>query len=186
MKILLSVLTGAALFLYPFAVYFGITHLHVSHLALALLSLLLLRVLALPKKPADNNRRFYLATLLITITLCLLAAWRADALYLKFYPVVVNLSFLCVFGLSLRYPPSVIERIARIKYPDIPPAGVQHARNFTVIWCVFFILNASVAFYTAVYADTATWALYNGLIAYALMGCLFAAEWLYRKLVLKV
>jgi uncharacterized membrane protein len=37
-----------------------------------------------------------------------------------------------------------------------------------------------VAFYTATIASFETWALYNGLIAYALIGAVFAGELLTR------
>jgi uncharacterized membrane protein len=44
-----------------------------------------------------------------------------------------------------------------------------------------FVLNGSLALYTAVAADIEVWALYNGVIAYVLMGLLFAGEYLVRR-----
>ena len=38
----------------------------------------------------------------------------------------------------------------------------------------------TLALATALWASDKTWALYNGLIAYLLMGALFAGEWLVR------
>jgi uncharacterized membrane protein len=43
-----------------------------------------------------------------------------------------------------------------------------------------------MAAWTALCASDKIWAIYNGAIAYGLMGCMFAGEWLYRKLVLKL
>jgi uncharacterized membrane protein len=37
-----------------------------------------------------------------------------------------------------------------------------------------------MALYTALFTSMATWTLYNGLIAYLLMGLLFAGEYLVR------
>jgi len=58
---------------------------------------------------------------------------------------------------------------------------VAYTRRVTQVWCGFFVLNGSVALVTALWASDATWALYNGLISYCLMGCLFAGEWLVRR-----
>ena len=88
---------------------------------------------------------------------------------------------LAVFAISLRYPPSAIERLARLQEPDLPESGVRYTRRVTQVWCGFFIVNGSIALATVLWASDAAWALYNGLIAYLLMGLLFAAEWLVRR-----
>jgi uncharacterized membrane protein len=49
------------------------------------------------------------------------------------------------------------------------------------VWCGFFILNGCMAAWTAFAASRETWALYNGLISYLLMGVLFAGEWVFRR-----
>ena len=46
---------------------------------------------------------------------------------------------------------------------------------------VFFALNGAVALITALWASAATWSLYNGVIAYLLMGVLFAGEYGARR-----
>jgi uncharacterized membrane protein len=74
----------------------------------------------------------------------------------------------------------MIERIARIREPNLPDAAVRYTRIVTEVWCLFFVLNA-VALYTALAADIEVWALYNGVIAYVLMGLLFAGEYLVRR-----
>ena len=79
----------------------------------------------------------------------------------------------------------MIEQLARLKEPDLPQTAVGYLNKVTLIWCGLFIFNASVALYTALYTDLATWTLYNGLIAYLLIGLLLALEWLYRTLWLK-
>jgi uncharacterized membrane protein len=88
---------------------------------------------------------------------------------------------LLLFGLSLVYPPSMAERFARVSEPELAPYGVRYTRHVTQVWCVFFVGNGAVATYTALYASREIWAWYNGLIAYLLMGILFAGEWLFRR-----
>lgn len=114
----------------------------------------------------------------------ILAAWSMlanAALPLKLYPVLVNLLLLALFGLSLRFGPPLVERLARLKEPDLPPVAVRYTRRVTQIWCVFFLFNGSIALATAVWASERVWALYNGLIAYVLIGALMAGEWLVRR-----
>jgi uncharacterized membrane protein len=46
---------------------------------------------------------------------------------------------------------------------------------------LFFIGNGLIALYTALFASFDAWALYNGAIAYGLIGLLFGGEWLFRR-----
>jgi uncharacterized membrane protein len=71
--------------------------------------------------------------------------------------------------------------LARLREPDLPPHAVVYVRRVTQVWCGFFLLNGSVALATALWASERVWALYNGLIAYLLIGTLFAVEWLVRQ-----
>ena len=87
---------------------------------------------------------------------------------------------LVVFGASLWKPPTVIERLARLRHPDLPPEGVRWVTNVTKAWCLFFVLNGGIALWTALAASDATWALYNGAIAYVLIGAMLGGEWLLR------
>jgi uncharacterized membrane protein len=69
------------------------------------------------------------------------AVWIAvanSADLLLYYPVVVNAALLAVFAASLVFPPSVIERLARVTEPDLPAAVVGYTRTVTVAWCFFF------------------------------------------------
>ncbi|MGM8891995.1 Clp protease, partial [Psychrobacter sp. 1Y1] len=105
--------------------------------------------------------------------------------WLLFYPVVINLTMLGLFGYSLKHGPSMIERLARLKEPDLPDEAIGYLNSVTLIWCGLFIFNGSMALYTALYTSIETWTLYNGLIAYLLIGSLLGGEWLYRTFWLK-
>jgi uncharacterized membrane protein len=103
---------------------------------------------------------------------------------LKLYPALVNAVMLAVFAVSLRFPPSAVERIARLSDPHLPPQGVAYTRRVTQVWCGFFVLNGVAALATALWASDQVWAFYNGLLAYVLMGALFGGEWLIRQRVM--
>jgi uncharacterized membrane protein len=103
-------------------------------------------------------------------------------LLLRFYPSLVNLGLLIAFGATLARGPSMIEKFARLGSPDLPPGAVRYTRCVTQVWCAFFVLNGAFSAYTALYWSRASWSLYNGIIAYGLIGALLAGEYLWRRL----
>ena len=179
---LLSVLVAAVVLVYPLIVYFGVQVFEPRFLALILIVLLCLRLFLLAERALLRLQAWVVVGAFSCIAV--LAIILNDIVSLKFYPVLVNGSMLAAFAYSLRHPPSAIERVARLTQPDLPPSGVAYTRRVTQVWCLFFIFNSAVAFYTALFASMDVWVLYNGFIAYILMGLLFAAEWLVRQRVL--
>jgi uncharacterized membrane protein len=162
---------------YPFAVYFGLDAFEPRHLAFVI-------VLAALGRVASARRYFGRSDLAIVAVTAVLAgaiAWSNSELLLRFYPVVISLGLLAAFGHTLRRPPSMIERFARLREPHVGAAGIAYTRRVTQVWCVFFAMNASIALYTAVAASRETWLLYNGFISYLLLGVLYAGEWLVRR-----
>ena len=159
---------------YPLLVWFGIGKVSPAWLALMLVVVAGLRAVA-------TRQPIWLVAAFGGLLLAAAAAFGNSVLPLKFYPVLVNAVLLAVFAISLRHPPSAIERLARMQEPDLPESGVRYTRRVTQVWCGFFIVNGSIALATVLWASEAAWALYNGLIAYLLMGLLFAGEWLVRR-----
>ncbi len=175
MRILLNSIVGIITLLYPFAVYFGIQYLEPWKIAAMLVAVLALRLLI-----QHNGKHWGRPLLIIGIVYCAFAAWRNELDALRLYPVLVNAVMLLLFAWSLHKPPSVIERLARLQHPDLPPEGIIYTKRVTQIWCLFFIVNGSIALFTALWSSFEIWSLYNGLIAYVLMGILFAGEYVVR------
>ena len=162
--------------LYPFAIALAHSHqVEPRWLALLLLALALMRV------PAALRQRMQWLSVLAPLLLALVTALSNGELPLLLYPVLVNGVLGLLFGSSLLYPPTVIERLARLQDPQLDAAGVAYTRKVTWVWLGFFMVNGSIAAATALWASHAVWALYNGVIAYALIGLLFAGEWLVRR-----
>lgn len=111
---------------------------------------------------------------------CVRYAWKRGMLQALADAGEEGLSILAAFGYSLAKPPSMIERFARMREPNLPPFAVAYTRTVTKVWCGFFIVNGAIALGTALWATPAVWSLYNGVIAYVLMGVLFAGEYLVR------
>ncbi len=181
MKRFFNVLIVLLLVLYPLAVYFGIQHYEPRFLGLLLLAVLLIReALSIDVLKKAQG----LAPLLVGVILCFFITLFNDVFFLKLYPVLMSCVFLLVFSWTLISPPSMIERIARIKYDHFSDRGVIYTKKVTIVWCMFFIVNAIIATIT-IFLDFSIWTLYNGLISYLFMGILFACEWLIRQRVLK-
>lgn len=101
----------------------------------------------------------------------------------KLYPVLVSLALLALFGSSLTGERSIVQRIAELRVPEEERTDSfrRYCRRVTGAWCVFFVLNGSAALSTCFMSDAA-WALWNGLISYILIGCMFAGEFSLRIL----
>lgn len=163
---------------YPVLVYLGLAHAEPRVLALLLLGLALARFVV-SRTPKFSNSALGMA--LAGLLLAALTAWSNQLLPLKLYPVAVNAALLLLFGLSLWKGPPVAERLARLQEPKLDARGVAYTRRVTQVWCGFFVLNGGLALATALWASDQVWALYNGLIAYGLMGLLMGAEYLVRR-----
>lgn len=169
-----AALTALVTLAYPLAVYWGLGHWEPKYLAGLLVLVALLRSFG------SRDPLWRVAAVGAALLAGVSVVGNA-VLPLKLYPVLVNAVLFIVFVYSLRCPPTVIERLARLQEPNLPESGVRYTRNVTLVWSAFFVVNGSLALGTALWASDATWALYNGLIAYGLMGLLFAVEWLVRR-----
>jgi len=168
--VLLALVTLA----YPLIIYLSLGRLEPRWLALLLLGLALMRLVV---SRTAVTWGFAAGALLLAIF-----SWAGNAwMPLKLYPVVVNAVLLALFAASLAYPPTAIERFARVREPELPPEAVAYTRRVTQVWCLFFIFNGTVALATALWASDAAWTLYNGLVSYCLIGTLMAVEWLVRR-----
>ena len=174
-KILLTLASLA----YPLLWYYGRENGAFFWLAAAMCVLWLIRV----TMPQTAGQRA-VALLLAAFFAAVLVFRLPDSMY--WYPVAVNALMLAVFGGSLFAKHTVIERLARLQHPDLPPEGVRHTRRVTQIWCGFFVFNGATAAALAWLQWHDWWAAYTGNADYVLVGLLFAGERVQRRLVLKV
>ena len=170
-----NVLAGALTLVYPLAIWFG--HGTIAPRWLACL-LLLAAATRLPALRLSTMARWSAAA---ALALAAFAIGANALLPLKLYPVFVNGAFLAAFGWSLVHGPSMVERFARLREPDLPPAAVAYTRRVTQAWCLFFIANGAIALGTALFAPEAVWSLYTGVVSYVLMGLMFGGEYLLRQ-----
>jgi predicted exporter/uncharacterized membrane protein len=172
---LLAILLPLAAVLYPFAVYLGMNRVPPPLFALGLGAIWLIRAPSLLKQPGG---RWMLA---VALVYCMALALSGEATLLRWYPTLISALLLGVFGLSLRFGPPMVERIARVHEPELPAAAIPYTRKVTWAWVGFFTFNGLLSALLTLWAPLAWWTLYNGLLAYFLMGILFVGEWLLRR-----
>lgn len=181
-KIVLSVVNTALVLAYPLAVYFGLTHLGSRQLGVLLLLLLLPGLLVKARAAPREDLWAVLRVPLTVFAVVGAGAALGDPRFFLALPVVVNLLLLAHFAASLRGPVSLVERMARLQEPELPPGGPDYCRKVTKVWCVFFVANAAVAAGLALFAPLTWWMFYTGLLGYLLMGLLFTVEFIVRKM----
>ena len=127
-----------------------------------------------------TSSRISLVARIALAPLVVLALYLLKAnVWFRLYPVLVVAVALVVFAISLWRTP-LVEVFARRMGETLDARGVVYCRRVTVVWTVFLSIHLVVTFLT-VFASHETWALYNGVLAYLMMGALFVGEWLFRR-----
>lgn len=146
-------------------------------------------------KQNSNNKKFTFSLKPLLSSIFLLAVGiicfaTNSALFLKLYPIVICVTFLFVFGITLFTKPNIIFRFATLQDKTIKGSinekrVEKYCLKVTYVWCAFFILNSLVAAYTAFFCDEKVWTIYNCGISYGIMGVIFAVEFIIRWFVNK-
>jgi uncharacterized membrane protein len=172
-----AVIFAVASILYPVLAAVAVHTVGPGWVLLGLLVLMVLRGVLGLQKGVPGGLTY--ALLFVAAAMALTALYDRE-LSVRLYPAFMNATMLAAFGLTLVKGPSMIERFARIVEPDLPESGVRYTRAVTWVWCAFFVINGSIAAWTALYADWTQWTLYNGLISYIAIAALFAGEMMVR------
>jgi uncharacterized membrane protein len=173
----------AALVLYPFGAYLSFRSFDAGWLAALLLVASFVRLAAARVSGAPLTPLVWLVPV-VGVVLAAFSLLRSQPDAMLYYPALVSLAMFCLFGASVLFPPTVVERIARRMDGPLSPRAVRYTRRVTIAWLGFFVANGSAALYTALYTPLDIWALYNGFVAYLLIGAMFGGEWLIRRRVL--
>lgn len=181
LRVLTSIST-VLLIAYPVLAYFALMHWGPRQAAIAFLLCLSPAAVIRLAAPSPGRSPALGWLPLITIALLALSALWNHGAFMRAIPGLSNFLFLATFAATLHWGPPMIERFARKIHPDLDEARVRWCRQWTKIWCLFFLANGAVAFALAGWAPLSWWAIYNGQISYALVGLLVATEWILRSL----
>jgi uncharacterized membrane protein len=173
----LSALVAVVTLSYPFLVLIGMRYFPPAAVVAVLCVLVGARLML--------GQRSAIDLVLVAAVACEVLLLRLEpALAVRFYPLLVNLGLAVLFAYTLWSPPPMIERFARVAHPILPDGAIPYLRKVTAAWVCFLLLNAAVAAWTVAYGTLEQWAVYNGFIAYLLIGAMLAGELLVRRWVL--
>jgi uncharacterized membrane protein len=139
------------------------------------MALVLLLRLRQARRNAGPMRYVVQCVALAGIALCAASYLLKAHQWLLFYPVVVNLVMLAVFGGSLWTAMPLVERLARCASQTCPGGRALYPQGDPRL-VRFFIGNGAMALFTVLHGDMHLWTLWNGMVAYILMGTLMAAS----------
>lgn len=163
---------------YPLLVYLALEDVGARPIAVLLMGAVIIRFWL-----AKDRRALHQILLpAIALPLCLFALAQENTLAIKLYPVVINWVMSLSFALSLWSEQTLIESMAA-RFTDLnqePPEARRYMRKLTVVWAILLAANGLVAGYTACCTSDATWALYNGFLAYLVMGTVMLVELIVR------
>ena len=172
--------------LYPILIFAGLHYLDPRTVGACVLAALVLRYRRRAAHLFSGFSAVEFAALALPLALGIAVVVANDEMLLRLYPASISASMLLLFGATLVNPPTMVERFARLQHPDLAPERVRYTRRVTEAWCLFFVLNGAIAAYTAVFSPRETWAIYNGFVAYLLMGTLLVAERIVRRRVIRM
>lgn len=178
---------------YPFLIFFSIVYLDLPprFLSLPVFIVALGHFFAFTGNKSGGVHKIRTIALSIVLGSLAVGAFVTNsATVLRFYPVILGVTLLLTFSVTLIRPPSMILRFALLQDKTLAAADAEtyadaerYCIKVTLVWCLFFIVNTAIALYTTVYASPFVWSLYNGFISYMIMGVLFAGEFLVRRIV---
>lgn len=175
-----AALQGLLLLAYPALMYFALGFVSPRVLGLCTLALIAARMAIFARTRLVALARLFAPVGLAFAATSLLSLIWNDELWLRLAPALVNLALFAVFALSLARRETAIETIARAQVGELSAEEVTYCRRVTVVWSAFLAANSAACAAVALLGSREAWALYTGVVAYVLLGVVFASEYVYR------
>jgi len=175
LKRLLTIITrfffGIFVVAYPFAVFYALK----QEIATRFIGLVLL-VLVSFSFLRNKNKYIFILGLVLSFLVIL---FNQDV-FLKLYPVLMNLGLGCIFALSLRKTPVITQFAQKMQKRPLNTKTIIYTKHATIAWAIFMFVNTVLSFITVFLSDR-IWVLYNGFISYILIGIMMLGEYIVRK-----
>lgn len=156
--------------IYPFVVFFALKR----HVAVRFLALFLLAAAGIS---FIRNKKIWVFICVLLFGLGLIVF--NDDVFLKLYPVLMNVSVCLMFALSLRGVP-LIEKFATKMGYKLGATDKQYAHRATYAWAIFMFCLAALSCVTVFLSDE-IWVLFNGLISYVLIAMMIGVVFIIHK-----
>jgi len=110
--------------------------------------------------------------------------------FIKLYPALTSIAYLTIMITSFIFPPplayyfiDIFDKSIKTKIPK------EIFDNFcfraSIVWCVFFFVDAIIAVITVYFSSELCWGIYNGGVTYCIMGLIFVGEFIVLKIIEK-
>lgn len=176
-KFLLPVL-GVVFLLYPLLVYWSMQRFEPRYIGVGVLLFYLLRLFI------QSNNLMAKKLILVGFLMAVIGVWVLNSeMLLLLMPVIINFIVALIFAHSYLEPPTIPAKFAAKIEGTLNNRQIAYTNKVTLVWIAFMVLNGTVALYTVLFSSKEVWMLYNGLVAYILMGTLFGLEFLYRHFI---
>jgi len=180
--ILRNIFSSIIFLLYPYLVYRGVQE------GVVWFAPTVIATFYLYQAVKARKRRVRMQKIGIVLILFLGAAFFQD-LMAKLIPVIIQLTLMVFFGKTLLKGkgPSLVERFARLEFPDVPMPEVliKYCRYLTVMWTSFFAFNILACIALALFAPVAWWAIFTGILIFVLTILLMVVEYIWRHFYLR-
>jgi uncharacterized membrane protein len=125
---------------------------------------------------------------LILCTIGVISLCIGDSpIFIKLYPALASIAYLTIMITSFIFPPplayyfvDIFDKKIKTKIPK------EIFNNFcfraSVVWCVFFFVDAIIAVITVYFCSDIVWSIYNACITYCIMGLIFVGEFIVLKI----
>ena len=181
LKTALGVLSTLLLLASPWVLYLALSQHRIDVAAIALIGWCVVRAIPAVWAARPAQRLAALQLPAIALSFALLGWVLHDGAWLLILPSATQATFGLAFLRSLRATP-LIENFARMVKPELSAGELAHCRRWTAIWGGYLLGLAAVGLVLARWASLAAWTLYVGILNYALIGALFAVEYVVRKI----
>ena len=181
MKAILGVLSTLFLLASPWVLYWTLSQHRVELAAAALLGWVIVRTIPIVLAARREQRRAALQLPAIAAGFALLGWISNNGSWLLVLPSATQATFGVMFLRSLSGTP-LIEHFARMVKPELGARELALCRRWTAVWGVYLIALAALGLGLAAWASLAVWTAYTGAASYALVGVLFAIEYVVRKI----
>ncbi|MBN2385155.1 hypothetical protein JXQ70_19955 [bacterium] len=154
-----------------------------ARLTLLLLTLLFGRKYVLKAWPKDRHiGRLLSAQLVLLLIFVGVSLYWNHPVTVKILPAIFSFFLFGTFGFSVLKGPSMAENFARMKDAYLTEAQIRYCRQVTLIWSVFFLLNALFILIVSLTGSLEAWLMVIGPISYALIALLFFSEYIVRTI----
>jgi uncharacterized membrane protein len=188
----IKVLLGAVAVLYPILIFLSLVvfKIHVRYISIFVVVLAISCFIVNRKNYQGKDSVILFVTPTVLLIIGMICIFFKSELILKLYPVIADVAYLLIFGISLFFPPPVVyffvNLLSKHSKEKIPaPKFDRFCRQATLVWCIYFVVDGIIAYLTILGSSDIIWGIYNGGITYVMIALLLVGDFFMIKYIEK-